>query len=96
MRGAQAYCLGRGGEQFSIEGDLCLLGRSREAQMRFSSPRVSRRHALVRRWQGRYYIQDLGGRAGTYVNGRRVTTQALRSGDVIQLGDVEVEFREAQ
>lgn len=48
---------------------------------------ISRRHAQVLWEENGFVIYDLGSTDGTYVNGRRVRTQPLAKGDVIQLGD---------
>ena len=34
--------------------------------------RVSKRHAMIMYYEGCYFIQDLGSRNGTYVNGKRI------------------------
>jgi ABC-type multidrug transport system ATPase subunit len=48
---------------------------------------VSRRHAELRqRNDGRHEIVDLGGHAGTFVNGRRVTTAVLEDSDIVGIG----------
>jgi serine/threonine-protein kinase len=101
VHGVKAYILVRvgnwAGQWFPVNSDAWLIGRSREAQLHFSSSRVSRRHAMIRKGKGYYYIEDLGSTLGTYVNGQRVTVpRAIRSGDVIRLGDVELEFRETK
>ncbi len=66
------------------------LGRHPLSDVRFDAERdldVSSRHAaLVRKPEG-YILQDLGSRNGTYVNGTRITGDALlKDGDVIGFG----------
>ncbi len=47
---------------------------------------VSRRHATLE-WVGsNYVVNDEGSSNGTFVNGQRVTSQALAPGDVVQFG----------
>ncbi|MGN7471693.1 FHA domain-containing protein [Brevibacillus sp. SAFN-007a] len=62
----------------------------------FSSPYVSRRHAVIRKFGHRYMIADLGSKHGTEVNGTaiRQTPQPLFHGDLICLakGVVELVF----
>ena len=49
---------------------------------------VSARHAELRWKEGAWRIADLASRNGTYLNGRRLTTEApLAAGDVIALGE---------
>jgi serine/threonine-protein kinase len=96
---ADAYLLVRVGEGaghwYPINNDGWMIGRSREAHLRFSSSKVSRRHAVIRKGRGYYYIQDMGSTLGTFVNGRKISgAHAIRSRDVIRVGDVELEFHE--
>jgi hypothetical protein len=74
--------------------DGLLIGRSSSCGLRLADPAVSRRHARLRYGSGRWYIQDLNSAAGTLVNGAEVNATALRSGDRIQIGSSEFEFRE--
>jgi pSer/pThr/pTyr-binding forkhead associated (FHA) protein len=39
-------------------------------------------------------VRDLGSNNGTFVNGRRVTQAELHDGDVIQVGFIDLRFRE--
>jgi signal transduction histidine kinase len=47
---------------------------------------VSRRHAEIRRVEGRFVVGDLKSSNGTYVNNRKVERADLTSGDQIQIG----------
>jgi pSer/pThr/pTyr-binding forkhead associated (FHA) protein len=56
---------------------------------------VSRKHALVSAWKGRYQITDLGSSNGTWVNGQRVSLherQNLEIGDEVRLGRCRMYF----
>ena len=69
------------------------LGRSREADIVFDDPNVSRKHAEVRPSGGSWIVRDLGSTNGVKVNGRRITApQSLRRGDVIELGTARATF----
>jgi pSer/pThr/pTyr-binding forkhead associated (FHA) protein len=87
------------GTIFPIPEGECVLGRSAaQADIVLPGERVSRRHAVLRTVDGSLYIQDLGSRNGTYVNGRRVTkATVLAAGDVVGVGDevLEVTSRNA-
>jgi len=54
-------------------------------------PTVSSEHALIEERvvdaRPAYRVVDRGSRNGTFVNGRRVSTQTLREGDIIRIGD---------
>ncbi|HEV8239765.1 MAG TPA: FHA domain-containing protein [Thermoanaerobaculia bacterium] len=56
-------------------------------------PALSARHFKVVPDDGYYYVVDLDSTNGTYLNRRRVRAAKLASGDVIQAGQVELEFR---
>ncbi|HXJ62850.1 MAG TPA: FHA domain-containing protein, partial [Actinomycetota bacterium] len=53
---------------------------------------VSRRHASISYREGRWWIADQGSTNGTFVNGARVTTAELHSGDAVRLGRVDLAF----
>jgi signal transduction histidine kinase/ActR/RegA family two-component response regulator len=64
-----------------------LLGRVSEATLHLDHEGVSRRHARLHQLDdGRYEIEDLKSRNGTFVNGERIKRQGLVPGDLIQLG----------
>jgi hypothetical protein len=56
-------------------------------------PALSARHFKVVPDDGWFYVVDLDSTNGTYLNRRRVRAARLSSGDVIQAGQVELEFR---
>jgi len=56
-------------------------------------PALSAHHFKVVPDNGYYYRVDLDSTNGTYVNRRRVRAAKLASGDIIQAGQVELEFR---
>lgn len=60
------------------------------------SQAVSRLHARVRREEGRYYLQDLNSRNGTWVNQQQVPVNQeieIKEGDEIRLADLVYHFR---
>src|SRR5258708_19233980 len=48
--------------------------------------RISRRCAAIVTEGGRYYLEDRGHHLGLFVQGRKITRQALEAGDVITFG----------
>ncbi len=62
------------------------LGRQSDNDLVLLDSRISRHHARVLMEAGGYLIEDTGSRHGTFVNGERVTTSMLKSGDQINLG----------
>ena len=70
-----------------------MVGRSAECQILIPDPRVSRRHAMIRKQDGGFYIFDLGSFNGSYLNGVRVTAaRKLESGDILNFADHEFRF----
>ena len=83
------------GRTWRISVDTTVIGREQaSADLVLSDSNVSRRHAELARTDAGWTIADLGSTNGTRVNGQRVTSQVLRSGDVITLGLIELQFKE--
>jgi pSer/pThr/pTyr-binding forkhead associated (FHA) protein len=74
-------------------GTRILLGRSRAADIRFTEPTVSRRHAALQRVDGGWLLVDRRSTHGTHVNGRRVDTAILADGDRVDLGYAHLTVR---
>jgi pSer/pThr/pTyr-binding forkhead associated (FHA) protein/DNA-directed RNA polymerase subunit RPC12/RpoP len=58
----------------------------REGDIKVSDGRVSRRHARVTRGAEGVFIEDLGSKAGTYVNGKLVKRKKISVHDKVMLG----------
>ena len=88
------------GKQFVMHHNPTLLGSSPKADIYlFKDPDIDPRHASITDRGGRYTIEDLDSKAGTFVNGERVNgSRALQTGDVIEVGKTVLEFslREAK
>ena len=87
----QALLVG-GGRRNVLSGSRVVVGRSREADIVLEDANVSRRHAELRREDGRWQIVDLGSTNGIKVNGRRVDRQPLSPGDQITIGVTDLTF----
>lgn len=77
----------RSGTTFSHGREPLRIGRSASAGLCFSDPQdalVSTHHAQIVFERGGYVLVDLGSTNGTVLNGRKVTKQALQSGDRVQ------------
>ena len=57
-----------------------------QCQLALHDPDISSVHAFICCRKGQWLVQDLGSTNGTYVNGERITTVGLKSGDRIKLG----------
>lgn len=70
------------------------IGRGVECHVRPDSEWVSRQHCVLRVTGDAVYVQDLGSRNGTLVNGELVTSERqLWPGDLIQIGPLVFEVR---
>jgi diguanylate cyclase (GGDEF)-like protein len=65
-----------------------VLGRGKEAHLRFDDAGASRTHArIVRTDEGHWMVEDLHSTNGTFIDGRRIEmAEELKSGDRIHIG----------
>jgi pSer/pThr/pTyr-binding forkhead associated (FHA) protein len=83
-----------------LEGDDLVIGRRNERTAvgldLTPDDMVSRTHARVWREAGEVRIEDLGSRAGTFVNGEKLEqSQVLRPGEVVTLGETQITLKGA-
>lgn len=70
-----------------------LLGRLPDNTITLPDATVSGRHGRLVHVRGRWVIEDLGSRNGTFVNGRRIKDKAsVDYGDVMSLGSVSMKL----
>jgi serine/threonine protein kinase len=70
------------------------LGKSRQHnEICLHDPAVARVHCQVEMEDGRVVLSDFDSDAGTFVNGSRITQQELKHGDVVKIGDTELQFQ---
>lgn len=85
------------GRSFTFDRhDTFIIGRSETAHFCLpSDPFFSRHHCIIEIAPPQAFIRDLGSTNGTFVNGARVESSYLKSGDRIQGGEtvIEVEVR---
>lgn len=69
------------------------IGRSSRNDICISDPFASRLHAEIRRENDQVLLVDNGSANGTFVNGQRVNaTLRLQPGDVVRIGETEIEY----
>ncbi len=94
--------VGMPGEAYLSVGDLTYplsvqrvaVGRGLENTIVIEDRRVSRLHAVLVSSGGNWSVRDEGSTNGTFLNNRRVTQHALRNGDQLSLGGLEMVFRQ--
>jgi len=75
----------------------CVVGRGKEADVIFSDPTVSHRHALILEQANKLWIEDLNSSNGVYVNDKKIKEKArFRWGDTIQLGQTKLIVSQAE
>lgn len=75
------------GREFRLEPGHVMIGRAPDNDIALHDENVSRRHALiVCEKDGKIFIEDLGSKNGTLVNGRRIRVRYLRGGERLILG----------
>lgn len=82
------------GEEVLLSTEPCVIGRSSECALVLRrSAGISRKHAQVQLASGTFYLEDLGSRNGTKLNGTRISERTpLRDGDVIGISSEQIRF----
>jgi pSer/pThr/pTyr-binding forkhead associated (FHA) protein len=71
-------------------GDLTFIGRDGSNDIILEDPCVSRKHCFIGKVLGKYVIEDLGSKNGTFVNGRYLEKDdmaILDPGNEITMGE---------
>lgn len=80
------------GEAFELTEEKYVIGRLEGSDIVIPDKSVSRVHAMIRRKNSEYLIQDLGSVNGVYINNLRLEKAALSPGDVLQIGSCVFQF----
>src|SRR5258706_14699462 len=75
-------------QAYPIGLEPVLLGRAVECQIQTQDARVSRRHARIFVDEGAYWIEDLGSSNGVFIDGNRITKEAIPGGAVLTVGSL--------
>src|SRR5205807_4242090 len=83
------------GSMVELNAERVVLGRNADCQVVLNVPAVSREHAIIRKIQGKFYIEDNKSRNGTFLNSKEVTTRTpLKDNDRIKICDNVLAFFE--
>jgi two-component system, cell cycle response regulator len=75
------------GKQFKVSKGTAVIGRAPTVELRVEDDGISRTHARIRAETNRAWVEDMGSRNGTFVNGAKIgVATELRDGDKIQVG----------
>lgn len=80
------------GRTFFLKDSLTNIGSAPGNTVVLPDKSVSKRHAGIKIQDDRFELADFGSTNGVLVNGQRITKQFLKSGDVLTIGAVELEF----
>ena len=72
--------------------DGLILGRGADASAILPDASVSRRHAVLRRTESGWRVEDLGSRSGSFLNGRLFKAEELVFGDLLRIGPFSLRF----
>jgi hypothetical protein len=77
------------GQRIRLNFHRFVVGAERDCNLRPSSPLLSRHHCVFKKDEYSLRVRDLGSTNGTFVNGRRIFTEAiLKPGDEVRIADV--------
>ena len=77
------------GQSFPLSGDRVIVGRAESCDLRLEDSSVSSEHARLVRDSGGWRVVNLLSTNGTFVNGNKVSSSAVKNGDRIRFGGVE-------
>jgi pSer/pThr/pTyr-binding forkhead associated (FHA) protein len=89
--GAKLLTIGKD-KVYPIDEQGLVIGRSPNCQIYIDDNQASRQHCRVFAKEKGYWLEDNDSHNGTYVNGRRVESQILKSGDKIRVGNTTFVF----
>jgi hypothetical protein len=78
---------------FPLTRDTCTLGRHKNNDIVITDPKVSSFHARIDRSPEGFVLVDLKSRNGSYVNGRRIETALLQTGDEVRMGTAKLAYK---
>ncbi|MDG1894531.1 MAG: SpoIIE family protein phosphatase [Fuerstiella sp.] len=78
---------------FSVQDDITTIGRHEDCNVVVASPAVSRFHTRITCEDNRFFVEDLGSRNGTLVNGQPVRERTpLNDGDQVEVSTLPFTF----
>lgn len=80
------------GARFLLDDAEVSSGRGPSSDIFLDDVTVSRKHAVFSRGEDGFTVRDVGSLNGTYVNGERIDSVLLRTGDEVQIGKFRLVF----
>ncbi|PYQ53894.1 MAG: hypothetical protein DMF78_07940 [Acidobacteria bacterium] len=82
-----------GDTSFPLTRDAYTIGRHRNNDIVISDPKVSSFHARIDRSAEGCVLVDLKSRNGSYINGKRIETGLLKTGDEVRMGTARLVYK---
>ena len=79
--------------EYRLEKDRVLIGRHSKQDIMLRGAWASRYHAQIIHLNGKYYLQDLNSKNGTYVGEKQISWHSLAEGDRFQIAGFELEYQ---
>jgi pSer/pThr/pTyr-binding forkhead associated (FHA) protein len=80
------------GARFLLDSNVTTVGRHPDADIFLDDVTVSRRHVQFLKVEGGFEVTDSGSLNGTYVNGDRVDSVRLTTGNEVQIGKFRLTY----
>jgi len=80
------------GKRTLLDRDEILIGRAGDVTIPLDEASVSRHHAIIRKYDQKFIIEDQNSKNGTYVNGKKCGETMLKDQDVIGIGRTIFKF----
>jgi len=82
-----------GNQKYIIDKEQFIIGRgAKSSDLPIRDGNISRKHAVIIRRAGAYYIKDLGSTNGIDYNGERIEARKIEEGDVYSICEYQLKF----
>lgn len=78
------------GRSFDLKGDKITVGRLEDNAFQIPEPSVSSHHCEIVKKGSDFVVRDLNSTNGTFINGEQVSESALKPGQILRLGQIEM------
>lgn len=86
---------GMTGRTCELKAEITTIGRLDDNAFQIPEPSVSSHHCEVSLRGKEIFVKDLGSTNGTFIDGNKVTESAVKPGQILRLGTVEVRLEDA-
>ena len=80
------------GARFLVTSNGATIGRSPESAIFLDDVTVSRKHAVIEKFESGFIFKDTGSLNGSYINNEAITEKQVSVGDEIQIGKFHLLF----